>query len=90
MQARARKARPSTGEWTETDASNWVACLAGAELNVVYLGRIADAGFADVEVVSETRLEAGDGWRSNVRSMNIKATKPARAPAIQTHAGASL
>ena len=61
-----------------TDTSNWVACLAGAELKAVYLGRIADAGFADVEVVSETRLDAGDGWRSSVRSMNIKATKPPR------------
>ena len=61
-----------------TDTSNWVACLAGAELKSVYLGRIADAGFADVEVVSETHLESGDGWRSSVRSMNIKATKPPR------------
>ena len=90
LQTCSRQARPYTGEWTETDASNWVACLAGAELKAVYLGRIADAGFADVEVVSETRLEAGDGWRSSVRSMNIKATKPARAPAVQTHAGAPL
>jgi SAM-dependent methyltransferase len=60
------------------DTANWVACLAGAELKEVYLGRIADAGFADVEVVSETHLENRDGWRANVRSMNIKATKPAR------------
>ena len=59
------------------DTANWVACLAGAELKWVYLGRIADAGFADVEVVSEMQLEAGEGWRSSVRSMNIKATKPA-------------
>ena len=59
------------------DTANWVACLAGAELKQVYLSRIADAGFADVEVVSETDLENSDGWRSGVRSMNIKATKPA-------------
>ena len=60
------------------DTANWVACLAGAELKEVYLGRIADAGFADVEVLSETHLGNSDGWRSRVRSMNIKATKPGR------------
>ena len=59
------------------DTANWVACLAGAELKEVYLGRITDVGFDDVEIVSETHLENGEGWRSRVRSMNIKATKPA-------------
>jgi hypothetical protein len=54
-----------------------VACLAGAELKSVYLGRIAGAGFADVEVLSETHLESDEDWRANVRSMNIKAAKPA-------------
>lgn len=58
------------------DTANWVACLAGAELKSVYLGRIAGAGFADFEVVSETHLERDEGWRANVRSMNIRATKP--------------
>jgi SAM-dependent methyltransferase len=59
------------------DTANWVACLAGAELKSVYLGRIAGAGFADVEVLSETHLESDEDWRANVRSMNIKAAKPA-------------
>jgi SAM-dependent methyltransferase len=55
---------------------DWVACLAGAELKPVYLGNIANAGFTDIEVASETHVENGEGWRSKVRSMDIRATKP--------------
>ncbi len=58
------------------DARNWTACLAGAELKDVYLQRMRDAGFADVQVLSEVGL-AGDGWKASVRSMSIVAVKPA-------------
>lgn len=58
------------------DTANWVACLAGAEMKDVYLGRMRTAGFTDIHVASETRLENDEGWRAGVRSMNIQASKP--------------
>jgi len=58
------------------DTSNWVACLAGAEKKETYLGKMRDAGFAEVEVLSETPISGDDGWRASIRSMNIKAVKP--------------
>ena len=59
------------------DIKNWVSCLGGAELKTTYLGRMAAAGFVGIDVMSESQLEASDGWRSKVRSMDIKALKPA-------------
>ena len=58
------------------DTANWVACLAGAEMKGVYLGRMETAGFVDVQVASETALDSNEGWRAAVRSMNIQASKP--------------
>lgn len=58
------------------DARHWTACLAGAELKDMYLQRMRNAGFVDVEVLSEAAL-ADDGWMASVRSMNIRAVKPA-------------
>ena len=58
------------------DTANWVACLAGAEMKDVYLGRMETAGFVDVQVASETALDSNEGWRAAVRSMNIQASKP--------------
>ena len=57
------------------DTTNWVSCLAGTEMKDVYLGRIAAAGFTDVEVISAEQWQS-DGWQSNIHSMNIKALKP--------------
>ena len=59
------------------DMGNWVSCLGGAELKTTCVGRMAAAGFVDIEVISETRLEPAEGWRARVRSMDIKALKPA-------------
>ena len=58
------------------DTANWVACLAGAEMKDIYLGRMETAGFVDVQVASETALDSNEGWRAAVRSMNIQASKP--------------
>ncbi|MCH7799979.1 MAG: arsenite methyltransferase [Chloroflexi bacterium] len=58
------------------DTANWVACLAGAEMKDVYLGRMKAAGFMEIQVASETPLEDDEGWRAGVRSMNIQASKP--------------
>ena len=58
------------------DSANWVSCLTGAEMKNIYLGRMIATGFVDVQVASETPLENGEGWRTNLRSMNILASKP--------------
>ena len=58
------------------DSDNWVACLAGAEMEDVYLGRIMSAGFVGIEVVSGAPWKE-DGWQANIHSMSIKALKPA-------------
>mgnify|MGYP001160566152 CR=1 FL=1 len=58
------------------DTANWVACLAGAEMKDIYLGRIEAAGFKYIKVASETKLENDEGWRAGVRSMSIQASKP--------------
>ena len=59
------------------DMDNWVSCLGGAELKATYLERLRRAGFEIVEVLSEHPLENSEGWRAEVRSMNIAAGKPA-------------
>lgn len=58
------------------DMDNWVSCLGGAELKSTYLGRLENAGFVDVEFLSEAPLEDVQGWRSSVSSANIQARKP--------------
>ncbi len=61
------------------DTANWVSCLAGTEMKEVYLGRIRDAGFTDIEVVADSPWKSDDDWRAAIHSMNIKAFKPAEA-----------
>ena len=60
------------------DTANWVSCLAGTEMKDVYLGRIRDAGFTDVQVVEDVPWKSTDDWRAAIHSMNIKAYKPTR------------
>ena len=59
------------------DTANWVSCLAGTEMKEVYLGRIRDAGFTGIQIVSDTPWKSDDDWRDAIHSMNIKAFKPA-------------
>ena len=59
------------------DTANWVSCLAGTEMKEVYLGRIRDAGFTDIQIVSDAPWKSEDDWRAAIHSMNIKAFKPA-------------
>ncbi len=59
------------------DTDNWVSCLAGTEMKDVYLGRIRDAGFTDIQIVSDTPWKSQVDWRAGIHSMNIKAFKPA-------------
>ena len=59
------------------DTDNWVSCLAGTEMKDVYLGRIRDAGFTEIQIVSDTPWKSQVDWRAGIHSMNIKAFKPA-------------
>ena len=56
-------------------SENWVACLAGTEMEGVYLGRMRSAGFESVEVLTQAPWKP-DGWQASIHSMNIKAVKP--------------
>jgi len=61
------------------DISQWVTCVAGAELIDAYLDRIRRAGFVDVTVLSDQAMpaEAGKEWLASVRSLSVRAVKPA-------------
>ena len=59
------------------DMKNWVSCLGGAEPKDVYLGRMTDSGFRDIEIMADVPYGDGETWASYAHSMNIKAAKPA-------------
>ena len=60
-----------------TDApGNWVACVAGAEVQSIYLERIRAAGFVEVAVISEEPYPETKERDSRVRSVNVRALKP--------------
>ena len=61
----------------KADRKNWVMCLSGAEPKDVYLGRMREAGFVDVQVLEDRPWEGEQSWASDVHSMNIRAYKPA-------------
>lgn len=52
--------RPLTPE-LQKNVDLYVGCVAGASLREDYLGMMREAGFADVEVLSEGRYEVGRG-----------------------------
>ena len=58
------------------DAENWVSCLSGAEPRDVYVGRMSDAGLADIEIMDSRAWQGQEEWASRVRSSHIKASKP--------------
>ena len=58
------------------DAENWVSCLSGAEPQDVYMGRMVDAGLADIEIMDSKPWQGKEEWASRVHSANIKAYKP--------------
>jgi SAM-dependent methyltransferase len=59
------------------DVKEWVACLAGAELKDVYLGKMKNAGLTNIEITAENPYQIKEGWQASVRSLNIRAFKPA-------------
>ena len=64
-------------EEVASDPSKWVSCVGGAELKDTYLGRIRNAGFQSLEPLEETPVFSDEGWSACVRSLKIKALKPA-------------
>jgi SAM-dependent methyltransferase len=58
------------------DKKNWVMCLSGAEPKDIYLGKMREAGFVDVQILEDTPWEGEQSWASDVHSMNIRAYKP--------------
>ena len=60
-----------------TDAEAWASCIAGAEHQEVYLGRLRSAGFTDVEITSDSvSFDETDGTPLNVASVKVVARKP--------------
>ena len=43
------------------DAENWVSCLSGAEPRDVYVGRMSDAGLADIEIMDSRGVAGSRG-----------------------------
>ncbi len=62
------------------DMAEWVACIGGADLQSRYISRIANTGFENVETLADVAYSGdpdGDEWRSSLRSVTIRAFKPA-------------
>jgi SAM-dependent methyltransferase len=63
----------------QADVNNWTGCIAGAQLQDVYLGQMADAGFSEIEIVTSVPTSSGgeETWSASVRSISVKAVKRA-------------
>ncbi|MEC8890322.1 MAG: arsenite methyltransferase [Chloroflexota bacterium] len=59
------------------DMDNWTHCVAGAELLDNYINMMANAGFSNVEIISDKpfKAEVDEDWMNSVRSVNILAVK---------------
>ncbi len=63
-----------------TDAESWVACAAGAEYHEVYIDRLRQAGFEDIEIGGEGFEFWNDSQQAtyaNTASFKVTARKPA-------------
>ena len=63
----------------QADVNSWTGCIAGAQLQDVYLGQLADAGFSEIEIVTNVPTSSGgeEPWSDSVRSISVKAVKRA-------------
>lgn len=57
----------------QSDMSQWVACVSGADLKEKYLERLESAGFLEVQVMKDTQSA---GYPESVRDMDFIAVKP--------------
>jgi arsenite methyltransferase len=61
-----------------TDAEAWASCVAGAEDQEVYLGRLRQAGFVDIDIIEQSvPFDDEEGVPMNVASVKVAARKPA-------------
>jgi len=61
-------------ESIRNDMAAWVGCIAGASQKEEYLSSVANAGFEEVEIVSESSLGRGD-LVGSIASVNVSAVK---------------
>ena len=62
---------------SSTDAEPWASCIAGAEDQEVYLGRLRQAGFVDIDITEDcVPFLAEQGVPMNVASVKVVARKP--------------
>ena len=59
-----------------TDAEAWASCIAGAEDRETYLGRLAKAGFVNIDITEENVAFDDQGVPMNVASVKVVARKP--------------
>ncbi len=61
----------------QADVNSWTGCIAGAQLQDVYLAQMADAGFTDIEIVTSVPTSSGgeESWAEAVRSISVRASK---------------
>ena len=59
-----------------TDAEAWTSCIAGAEDRDTYLGRLAGAGFVNIDITEEQERLDEAGIPTNVVSVKVVAHKP--------------
>ena len=62
---------------TRTDPEAWASCIAGAEHRDIYLGRLRQAGFVDIDISEENIRFDDEGVPMNVASVKVVARKPA-------------
>ena len=60
-----------------TDPEAWASCIAGAEQRDIYLGRLRQAGFVDIDIAEENIRFDDEGVPMNVASVKVVARKPA-------------
>lgn len=63
-------------EGAASDLDSWAACLGGAEPRSAYLQWLGEAGFVEVEVVSESPASHAGDWMDSFRSVDVRAHKP--------------
>ena len=59
-----------------TDPEAWASCIAGAENQDVYLSRLRNAGFVDLDITEEKIRFDDEGVPMNVASVKVVANKP--------------
>jgi len=62
-------------ESIRNDMTAWAGCIAGASQKEKYLASVANTGFQEVEIVSESSLGRGE-LAGSIASVNVRAVKP--------------